>query len=67
MCYQLPGLITKDGRPILGGPDINASDRAFAKLIYPVFGAALQEQDEPSGAESYDEDAGYVFEPAVVE
>jgi hypothetical protein len=35
MCYQLPGSITRDGRPILGGTDINASDFAFAGRIYP--------------------------------
>lgn len=35
MCYQLPGEITTDGRPILGGTRINATDHAFAALIYP--------------------------------
>ena len=35
MCYQLPGSITKDGKPILGGKDINATDYAFAGQIYP--------------------------------
>jgi hypothetical protein len=35
MCYQLPGEITVDGRPIRGGVDINASDRAFAAMVYP--------------------------------
>ena len=35
MCYQIPGSITKDGKPILGGPDIDASDFAFAAKIYP--------------------------------
>lgn len=35
MCYQLPGSITKDGRPIVGGTDINATDAAYAALIYP--------------------------------
>lgn len=35
MCYQLPGSITRDGRPILGGADINATDAAFAATIYP--------------------------------
>ncbi|MFO1044941.1 MAG: hypothetical protein U0941_24465 [Planctomycetaceae bacterium] len=36
MCYQLPGRITKDGRPILGGTDINSTDSNFAKRIYPA-------------------------------
>jgi hypothetical protein len=35
MCYQLPGTITRDGRPILGGLDINPTDYAFAGRIYP--------------------------------
>ena len=35
MCYQIPGEITKDGKPIVGGTDINAKDFAFAGSIYP--------------------------------
>jgi Astacin (Peptidase family M12A) len=35
MCYQLPGAITYDGQPIRGGTDINATDYAFASLVYP--------------------------------
>lgn len=35
MCYQLPGQITVDGSPIRGGVEINATDIAFAALIYP--------------------------------
>ncbi len=35
MCYQIPGEITLDGVPILGGVDITESDHAFAALIYP--------------------------------
>lgn len=35
MCYQLPGAITKDGKPIAGGLDIDPSDATFAALIYP--------------------------------
>lgn len=35
MCYQIPGTITKDGRPILGGLDIDESDYAFMAQIYP--------------------------------
>ncbi len=34
MCYQLPGSITKDGRPIPGGTDITATDYAFMGRIY---------------------------------
>jgi hypothetical protein len=35
MCYQIPGSITKDGQPIIGGLDIDASDRAFVASLYP--------------------------------
>lgn len=35
MCYQIPGSITKDGKPIIGGKDIDASDYRFANKIYP--------------------------------
>ncbi len=35
MCYQIPGIITKDGKPIIGGVDIDKQDYAFAGKIYP--------------------------------
>lgn len=35
MCYQLPGRITKDGQPITGGININATDCGFCGSIYP--------------------------------
>jgi hypothetical protein len=35
MCYQLPGAVTTDGKPIIGGIDINETDFAFAARIYP--------------------------------
>lgn len=35
MCYQIPGTITKNGKPILGGLDIDKRDYAFAATIYP--------------------------------
>jgi hypothetical protein len=35
MCYQIPGIITKDGKPILGGKDIDALDHRFMSTIYP--------------------------------
>ena len=35
MCYQIPGSITKDGRPIIGGKDIDKKDYVFAASIYP--------------------------------
>ena len=35
MCYQIPGEITKDGKEIAGGSDINPKDHAFAAKVYP--------------------------------
>jgi hypothetical protein len=35
MCYQVPGIITKDGNSIVGGKDINATDYKFAGSVYP--------------------------------
>jgi len=36
MCYQLPGSITRDGEPILGGTRINETDYRFAAVMYPL-------------------------------
>ena len=44
MCYQLPGSITKNGQPIRGGVDINATDHAFAGRVYPK----VAPEDAPS-------------------
>jgi hypothetical protein len=35
MCYQIPGPITKSGKPILGGTDIDELDYKYAGQIYP--------------------------------
>jgi hypothetical protein len=35
MCYQIPGTITKDKSPILGGVDIDEMDYEFMGKIYP--------------------------------
>lgn len=35
MCYQIPGAITKDGKAIPGGKDINPIDFKFAGSVYP--------------------------------
>jgi hypothetical protein len=53
MCYQLPGSITRDGEPILGGTDINETDYDFAGQIYPKPGQGLMEKrsDEWSPSE----------------
>lgn len=35
MCYQIPGTLTKNGKPIIGGVDIDKKDYAFVASIYP--------------------------------
>ncbi len=35
MCYDMPGFLTKDGRPVTGGMDINKSDADFIARLYP--------------------------------
>ncbi len=35
MCYQIPGSITRNGKPIVGGLDIDKSDYDFAAKLYP--------------------------------
>jgi hypothetical protein len=40
MCYQIPGAITKDGKPIVGGKNIDKTDYAFAASVYPKAKAA---------------------------
>jgi Astacin (Peptidase family M12A) len=48
MCYQLPGSITRDGKPIVGGLDIDKTDYTFAGKIYPKHAqvSAGQREDE---------------------
>jgi hypothetical protein len=73
MCYQLPGSITRDGRPILGGPDINATDYAFMGRIYPRPGAAApsaytSEHDGPRDTElAYDDASDAEAVPEAVQ
>jgi hypothetical protein len=60
MCYQLPGSITRDGRPIIGGTDINPTDAGFAARIYPKpggqgAGAAAAACAEHVQADDWDE------------
>jgi hypothetical protein len=65
MCYQLPAEITRDGRPIVGGSDINGTDRIFARRIYPPapsFDERRERADEQV-EEQVNEDAGYSYEP----
>jgi astacin (peptidase family M12A) len=49
MCYQIPGIITKDGQPIVGGTDIDAQDYDFAAKIYPKPQAAVSDTLIPAG------------------
>jgi hypothetical protein len=48
MCYQIPGSITKDGQPIVGGLDIDDQDFAFAASIYPEPSAAPTSATPPA-------------------
>jgi hypothetical protein len=48
MCYQIPGTLTRDGRPILGGVDIDRMDAEFAAMIYPKR-AKLSRPPKPAG------------------
>jgi hypothetical protein len=70
MCYQLPGEITRDGRPIVGGLNINTTDVTFAQRIYPPTGAA-PEQREQEGRREPDaallEQEGFVYDPVPVD
>jgi hypothetical protein len=38
MCYQIPGSLTRNGRPIVGGLDIDKLDFRFAAKLYPTTG-----------------------------
>lgn len=49
MCYPLPGEITKDGKPIIGGDRINAKDAAYAATIYPAVAAPGPTQPPTGG------------------
>jgi len=35
MCYQIPGRITKDGKPIPGGNDLSIKDKEYSGKFYP--------------------------------
>lgn len=35
MAYQIPAECTKDGEPIIGGKDVNGTDKKFALAVYP--------------------------------
>lgn len=72
MCYQLPGSITKNGQPITGGTDINATDFAFMAKLYPRPALATQrytaDHDAAGGAEVAMTDAGReLAAPAAVQ
>jgi hypothetical protein len=49
MCYQIPGTITKDGQPIIGGTDIDEQDFAFMEQVYPKTGAKSPNANLGSG------------------
>ncbi|HEY0558113.1 MAG TPA: M12 family metallopeptidase [Thermoanaerobaculia bacterium] len=49
MCYQIPGEITVDGQPILGGTDIDPMDYEFMSSIYPKPDAGPDAISVPDG------------------
>jgi hypothetical protein len=61
MCYQLPGRITRDGRPIAGGNDINRTDASFARRIYPGIRGAFSTERALEG----EADAAAFVEPTL--
>jgi hypothetical protein len=76
MCYQIPGEITKDGKEIPGGTDINAKDFAFAAKVYPKTGKlppvppppnahpeAAPQKTEPTTEQSGEIPAGHAAPP----
>ena len=50
MCYQVPADITKDGKAIPGGLDINEKDAEFAAKMYPLPTRGNRRDAEPSVA-----------------
>jgi hypothetical protein len=52
MCYQIPGSITKNGQPILGGLDIDELDYQFMASIYPKPSSAPALETKLSQAEA---------------
>jgi hypothetical protein len=48
MCYQIPGSITKNGKPIPGGKDIGRKDFEFMAKVYPVAVGALKKKKRTS-------------------
>jgi len=52
MCYQIPGTITKNGKPIIGGADIDKSDFAFMATIYPKLGKSPAKAKSSKGTKA---------------
>jgi hypothetical protein len=53
MAYQLPGSITKDGRPVVGGSDINQRDADYVARIYPGSAGPVGPEPPPTGGNKY--------------
>jgi hypothetical protein len=56
MCYQLPGSITIDGNPIIGGLDINTTDANFVGQIYPRTTNNVSSAVSDSSSDDWDDD-----------
>lgn len=63
MCYQIPGSLTVDGEPIVGGTDIDELDFAFAARIYPR--PVLSPRREPALAPASERDSVLCFTPGT--
>ncbi len=50
MCYQIPAEITKDGKEIPGGVDINKKDYEFAAKLYPKAAKGVKAHGESATA-----------------
>jgi len=52
MCYQIPGSLTKNGKPIIGGVDIDDKDYAFAGALYARAKPTASRKRKPRRAKS---------------
>jgi hypothetical protein len=49
MCYQLPAEITRDGRPVVGGTDLDPQDQKYIARVYPRGDAPPPPPPKPPG------------------
>lgn len=66
MSYQLPGEITKDGRPIPGGASINQQDLSLAARLWPGDAGPVGPGEPDPGDGDDDDEATYRLKGNVV-